>query len=386
MDLRTKLVFALVSAALGSMLALGWMSYGLAGELLEESAHRRLDAVVESKGEELKRAIVGWEDRARLIANRTQLRGSLAAHLASGDRVELQRMGQILEDAVAAVGTLQSAVVYDTTGAPVSWTVSDEPAGAEPEHLPRSADSIVFADLWGAAGGQPRIRFFAPMEQSGDVIGAVGVTFSAEELLRISADTTGLGTTGEIIIARGLDATTGVIVNELRLARNTPFADQFERTRQDDVFALALAGEDSPAGPATDYRGESVWASARYVPALDVGVVVKMDVAEQVAPISELRRELLRVGLALAGICVVIGTLLGFWFSKPVHDLADVANRIRQGDLDARADASAEDEIGSLAATFNLMAEELITSNRALERRIGEVTGKFKKAPPRDED
>ena len=49
MDLRTKLVFALVLVSLGSMLLLTMLSYGPARDLWRQSALETLEALAESK-------------------------------------------------------------------------------------------------------------------------------------------------------------------------------------------------------------------------------------------------------------------------------------------------------------------------------------------------
>jgi PAS domain S-box-containing protein len=46
-------------------------------------------------------------------------------------------------------------------------------------------------------------------------------------------------------------------------------------------------------------------------------------------------------------------------FALPIHQLAEVVNRIREGEMDARAAVAREDEVGLLARTFNEMADEL---------------------------
>ena len=56
---------------------------------------------------------------------------------------------------------------------------------------------------------------------------------------------------------------------------------------------------------------------------------------------------------------ILLGTLLGLRFAKPIHDLATVADEIRGGTLSARAEVHHEDEVGLLARTFNEMADEL---------------------------
>jgi len=60
--------------------------------------------------------------------------------------------------------------------------------------------------------------------------------------------------------------------------------------------------------------------------------------------------------------------------SAPLISLAKVAETITAGDLTARAKASSEDEIGTLATSFNRMTEELYQTVNNLEQRVSERT------------
>ncbi len=80
---------------------------------------------------------------------------------------------------------------------------------------------------------------------------------------------------------------------------------------------------------------------------------------------------LIALALPRAGITTYVAVVLGFRFAGPIHNLAEAANRIREGDLEARAEVLREDEIGLLAETFNEMADEL-------EERVAELH-EFKK-------
>jgi methyl-accepting chemotaxis protein len=97
---------------------------------------------------------------------------------------------------------------------------------------------------------------------------------------------------------------------------------------------------------------------------------VKIDAEEQEQPVLDLRRYMVRLALALSAFAILTGTVLGLSLARPIRQLADVANRIRAGDLDARAESRGDDEIGDLARTFNLMAAKLIETNRALARQL----------------
>lgn len=76
---------------------------------------------------------------------------------------------------------------------------------------------------------------------------------------------------------------------------------------------------------------------------------------------------------------VLLGLALAFVFrtniAGPIGRLTAVAERIRGGDLSARAQVESEDEIGNLATTFNSMTVQLSDSLTNLDRRRQEQEG-----------
>ena len=84
MDLRTKLVFALVAVALGSMIALGGFMYVFTSRQLKDSRLEQLDGLATSMKEGMDQIAEGWEDRVRLIASRTELRENLLTNNLEG--------------------------------------------------------------------------------------------------------------------------------------------------------------------------------------------------------------------------------------------------------------------------------------------------------------
>src|SRR5262249_47246388 len=85
--------------------------------------------------------------------------------------------------------------------------------------------------------------------------------------------------------------------------------------------------------------------------------------------LSTAQRAILGGGAA----AVILGLALGFVFREnivgPVRRLTAAAERVRSGDLLARARVESADEIGSLATAFNQMTSELGDSLTDLERR-----------------
>jgi nitrate/nitrite-specific signal transduction histidine kinase len=141
--------------------------------------------------------------------------------------------------------------------------------------------------------------------------------------------------------------------------------------REDDPLIRAVRGEEGVwHEDARDYRGHDVWAATRTLEEFDWGLVVKIDADEEALVITELRDTMMKLALSLSAFAIVAGALLGLYFSRPIHELADVVRRFGNGELSLRANPGAEDEIGLLARTFNEMADELIAKHRELERRV----------------
>lgn len=368
MDLRTKFVFSLVAVALASMLALGMLAYRSAEGPLTSRTLRQLNSLAEAKERQLAAVFTGWEESVALVASRTQLRRSLRALDEPGDPIDRERIRTILTDALASSGAIRSLAVYDAAGRLVAAVGGTAPARAE-DTGGAAGDGVTFLGLEPMGARAAGARFAAPLLLEGTRVGSLRATLGSEALLDITGDYTGLGMTGEaLIVTRDADGQARILnpVRHPRVGeRGRPARPR--RAEANDPAALALLGEPGPFTiDVIDYRGEPVWAAVRLLSDPDWGLVVKSDVAEELAPLQEFRDRLVRVGLSLSALAILAGVLLGLHFSRPIHDLAVVADRFRAGDLGARADERREDELGVLAGAFNEMGDEL-------ERRLEQL-------------
>lgn len=368
MDIRTRLIFALVAISLVSMAAVGAFAYGAVQDLLLENQLRKLEAVAANKENDLQRLLVAWRDRVNLVTSRTQLRILLAAIEDDGNDDDYrERLQRILDDALAAVDSLRGIELYSRKGQPVARTGVVPPGGRpRPEDLAALAGVKVHQDAEQAPDGELQISFIAPMNLVDRRIGSARVVLSAQELEDVTAETTGLGDSGETVIVRA-DA----------VGRPVALSGRRHEARGGDVSRgapeperEAVGGREGVFTDAVDYRGERVYAATRWITDPGWGLVVKVDVAEEVAEILALRDTLSKLALSLSAFGIVAGMVLGLVFSRPVRELAEVAERIREGEWDLRADESSEDEVGQLGMHFNRMTEELVAANRALEARL----------------
>jgi HAMP domain-containing protein len=372
MDFRTKFVFALVAIALGSMLALGAFTYDAVRDLLRRTALRQLEAIAESKKQDLEKVIVAWRDRVQLLASGAQLRESLR-RLDGGDEAAEAAMNALLEDSLRSLRALRGITVYRPDGYPLA-SAGLAPGADERLHPATfflAEDPVAYENVFHDPEGGLVVAFVAPVRSEGRKVGAVKVLLAASELVAVTQDYTGLGETGETLMAIRTDEGGALVVNPLRHDPGASLTLSIRPERREDPLIQAVSGfEGTLRDGARDYRDHEVWAATRTLEEFGWGLAVKIDAVEETRAATELRDTMGRLALSLSAFAIVAGTLLGLYFARPIHELADVARRIGDGELDLRAKTGSEDEIGLLAATFNRMAEELIEKNRELERRV----------------
>ena len=334
--------------------------------MLERSAMQKLDAVAESRQQDLENVMTGWADRVRLIGSRTQLRLSLASYNETGDQGARRTITRILDDARSSVASVEFLAVFDARGQPVaaSWTDPTEKPGLEipPEDLALagSATDPAFLGLEIQGDGRRQVRYLTRLvDDDATLIGWLSVRLGAAELLSISQDYTGLGQTGETMVVKAEPEGVRVLhpVRHPGLVGGSWIPVRGEAL---DPAVIAAGGKETRlAGGVTDYRDEFVWAATRFLTSSGWGIVVKVDAEEEREPIVELRHRLVRLAFSLSAFAILVGILLGLQLTRPIQELVDVANRIRGGETDARARVRSQDEVGVLARVFNRMADAL---------------------------
>ena len=370
MDIRTKLVFALVAVALGSMAVLGVFTVVRVEARFEERTDEQLNGLAVLKQEALEQVLQAWKDRVTLVGSRTQLRLSLQEHNRGGSVASAARIDRILDDAAEGSPSFLELWVHDLDGQTVGHTTR---SGLEESVAPRllehseASDGVRFAGVEFRSDDLPVIGFTSPLWLEDELIGYLHAILSTAEIEALSDSYEGLGDSGEaMVVARDPRG-------RLRTMHPVRFPPEgYEGAgyvvESDRAAAQSLAGGEVRLNDElTDYRGQSVYMTTRHIAETDWGLVVKIDAEEQQRPIIEFRQEMAQLAVTLAAFAILFGTFLGFRFAQPIHVLAETAGKITAGDLTARAGLEREDEVGLLARTFDQMAE-------SLEEQVGLLT------------
>jgi signal transduction histidine kinase/CheY-like chemotaxis protein len=112
-------------------------------------------------------------------------------------------------------------------------------------------------------------------------------------------------------------------------------------------------------GEVTDYRGKRTLAVWRYLPTVGWGMVVKIDAAEALAPVVQLK--VITVSSSVGAILLVafFAVITSRAVARPIVMLRQAAARIADGDFSRHVPVTNDDETGQLAAAFNFMMERL---------------------------
>ena len=91
--------------------------------------------------------------------------------------------------------------------------------------------------------------------------------------------------------------------------------------------------------------------------------VAVFGIALTTAATTNLHKELVTPNIVVIGLLTLLAPAAGYFFAKAfsgrIRKLANAAVEIGKGQLDTRLDTKSRDEVGSLAESFNQIANEL---------------------------
>jgi diguanylate cyclase (GGDEF)-like protein/PAS domain S-box-containing protein len=222
--------------------------------------------------------------------------------------------------------------------------------------------------FYAPSGNRPAAFLTAPVLENGVLTGVLALQLDVNKLESVTSDRTGLGRTGETVLAQQ-DGNDTLYTGPLRHIPDAAYRYRVPIQKAALPMQKALAG-DHGRGVIRDYAGIEGVAAWRYLPALGWGMVVKIDTAEALAPAARMR---LTIYFMLALFLLLSGSMayfLGRGLSRPIRNLTRIADRLAAGDFTQRAPQESIAELGRLAHAFNHMADALAHAHHNLEAQV----------------
>lgn len=227
---------------------------------------------------------------------------------------------------------------------------------------------VTFMDFtFYAPSDEPAMFIGAPVfDSQGAVSSVVALQLGIKEINQVMKDRTGLGKTGDTYLV-GQDL---LMRSDSRFSKESTILKTKVDTLNTQRCFSDQAMQETKALIFDDYRGVSVLGSSVYIPSMKWALVAEITEEEALAPLHEMTRIFLLVGLMMIGIIYIISNLLGRRISRPIVALQEGAQKIMKGDLDYRTALQRQDELGELSVAFDSMTSELKEMYDHLEEKV----------------
>ncbi|MBX3172794.1 MAG: PAS domain-containing protein [Gemmatimonadaceae bacterium] len=134
--------------------------------------------------------------------------------------------------------------------------------------------------------------------------------------------------------------------------------DAYRRGVDSEGITRALAGVNN-TGLYADYRGVPVAGAFRWIPELELALLIESPQAAAFAPARQLLLSSLLVGVLAASLLSFGIVLITRRFTRPVMDVAQAATAVAAGDFTVETAPRGSDEVAELAVAFNSMTSRL---------------------------
>ncbi len=384
-----SLLFAVVIIVIGAIYILGVPFTRFSGRIRQqrEEAFKSLSLVADLKKERIMRWLEERRDDAHVAAtnalvksNAAQLRAAVeksAAEMSAGinnsvfweqmqNEEAFKNLAKYMKNIMLAYEIYNHIHIVDSETGRVIMSTEGEGLGEDVSDRDYFQGTLRLRNQYlsdvelSHPANVPVLYISHPIfSKKSEAIAVLVMEISADDIIRPMLHSGGgLGERGEALL---INQDVKILTSLKHPLADGTRAEPLEYQIKAKPAVLAARGEEGII-EADDYRGEPVIAAYRYIRVsteLGWGMVVKRDRAELYAP---LRRDIISTTVtALLGIAAVIGLtiLTAQRLTGPIAALSRTAEKVAEGDLDARAEVTGSDEVGALAATFNSMVDSV---------------------------
>ena len=228
-----------------------------------------------------------------------------------------------------------------------------------------------------SAGGEGRpemsdlITAIPIYDTDGGVLGVLAGRSSTTRIGEVLGERTGLGVTGRSYLVK-LDYEL-LLASRFGYPGGNPLPGEGLVAHSDGIDA-AIQKRARGSGVYTDYSGVQVVGVHRWIPELQMALLVEQEASEAFRSIATS----LTVNVTIVSIAVLLAVGASLVITRsiatPLVELVETATQVAAGDLEREARVERDDEVGALARAFNSMTAQLRDLIGNLEERVRERT------------
>lgn len=353
MSIRLKLTILLLLIGLVPAIIVGVLAYATIDREIEDTTILQLEGAVARQEQRIEAQLQEHQEVMSQLVNQFDLQVALEQFLETSNASRQSELNNILRHRSSQSLNIQNIYLTDTKGAVLASTLSDQQGKSIADKIDVSGTKQYSIRVYpDERDGLNRVYMTTPVSVNNERVGFITIIFRIDSIIAAAQDYTGLGETGETIIA-GRNENGGVIaLFPLRFDTDAALKRQLDSL---DLYNNA----NTVVTDLTDYRGQQVLMTAVTLDSADWIVATKIDVSEAFAPVRSLQNALVVIVLIASILIAGIALLAARHFTGPIVKAAQVARRIGKGDFSARVEVARHDEVGVLGESVNAMGENL---------------------------
>ncbi|RZN42769.1 MAG: HAMP domain-containing protein [Methanosarcinales archaeon] len=361
MRLQPKLIILFFCVSIVPFGIIGYHTYTLSAESMEDHAFVHLNSVAHTRAGHLGSWIVYMQDNAKVVASAPSVVRNIEV-MVTADPVSIEY--RQAKDAVEAFGdiamegyaTFDEIFILDRGGTVIASTnkniIGDNRSSREYYREGLHAAHLTSAYI-SKTLNVPTILVSAPvLLDDNRTIGVVVCRTNFNMLHETIHDRTGLGTTGRAFL---IDSN-GFLVSGLADGAKT-------------IPAVKNTSEDY-CGIYTTSNGKKVIISRIWMPDQKWYLIAEQDHDEVLDPLNVLIERAIVVTICVIVLIGIFSVLTTWQITKPIERLHDGAEAVAAGDYSIQVPVVSNDEIGVLTQRFNEMTSELYETHRELQNTI----------------
>ena len=392
--------FSVLSTVTVSIVA--FSAYVRSRDALQSSVIDRLKVATSLKEYQLNEWVVNQRKDVILLTQLPEIKTELTTLLTvSPTKPEYiaayTRLNKFWAEIIAIKPNLSSAIATTNGGFVVYSSEGDNLVGKfRPLSDPttfftlQSANTVVPNFYLSTVTGKAQITFATPIFDREEMrMGAISINLALQDIDNLIRERTGLGkTSATYLVGRAGKKSVFISREESKAKTDSKANNKLDNKEivevKSDGIDLALAKQDG-YGLYNNYTGIPVVGVFRWSTSQNLAILAEINQDEAFEPANRLARDIILIGLSSAGILLVAVYLLARRITQPILVIADAANQVSGGNLNAQAPILTKDEIGILAIAFNQMTSQLKASgeqlseySRTLEQKVEQRTSEIK--------
>lgn len=382
-NIGSKITGLVLAVVLLTVLAISFIAYDFSKTYIEDRYYENLQVIADLKVEKIESFFSESFSEATLIQNLEAVQQNLSLNgtyeLMSSDSVaslvKKELDGLLLP--VKNANRISDIYITNLNGY-VLYTSNESRQGyGQPFNDPdlrtiAAGEQGMYLSKNFNKDNKPFMLLSAPLTNSNnDLAGVLVLQLDITPVLKATQQPTGMGETGEILLARKDEDNKIIFLNNSKKDSILTLNNElFIGNNKALAVQQAVQGKEGMAG-SVDYHNENTIAVWKFIPKAKWGFVAKIDSDEIAANGKGLFLKFLITGAIVIILSMIVAIVFSRFLTFPLISLKATLQMLSQGALPAKVEKSSNDEIGQMAETTGELVQAL-KRTAGFAHKIGE--------------